>query len=530
MANAKIDDFALLNRVTYGPNKESLQALGSLGWENWLDRQLSPTDSDPVLKAALEEFRYSMIIKENGQNTYPELRLELYGLDTEGLMGTIERNIKPPEHAKHRPAMETLLVTWMHMLYSEWQVKELMVEFWHNHFNVSIDANFFIPILLPVWDREVIRKHALGNFREFLGETAKSPCMLLYLDNAFSRNGPANENYARELFELHTLGEDYYFNHLYDNWRDVPGAVSGLATGYIDEDVYEASRAFTGWSFGDGNEHEIGLHFPYTGKFHYSDQFHDNYQKRILGVEIPSHQGPMEDGLKVLDLVGYHPNTAQFICRKMCSWLVADDPPPDLVKRAASTWMENQKAPDQIARVLRTILTSPEFLSSTGQKVKRPNVLASSFLRGIEVKSHPTRNFDYWLGEMGYFYFSYSPPTGHPDRSEYWLNTDMMLKRWNILPTLLFSDAKDGGPLREKLSDQCPNSLESVNELIEFWSNRLLGQSPSVTMQNDLKEIFLKDLGETTLTSFRQHGAEAFEFKLRQMVCLIGMSPEFQKR
>lgn len=530
MANAKINHFDLLNRVSYGPDRQSLQALEQMGWDKWLDQQLSPKADDPKVEAALEGFRYTMWIRENQKEVVREFPLELYALETEGLLATTQGLKEPPDHVMRRPAMETFMVTWMHMLNSQWQLKELMVEFWHNHFNVSVEANEFIPLLLPIWDREVVRKHALGNFREFLEETAKSPCMLLYLDNAFSRNGPANENYARELFELHTLGDEHYFNHLYDDWREVPGALTGMAEGYIDEDVYEAARAFTGWSFGDGNEHEIGLHFPYSGKFHYCDQFHDHYQKRILGVEFRSHQGPMTDGRQVLDLVAYHPGTAKFICRKMCCWLVADDPPPALVERAASTWMAQQKAPDQIAKVLRTILTSPEFMSSAGQKIKRPNVLVSSLLRGIEVKSRPDRTMNYWLRQMGYSYYSYSAPTGHPDRSEHWLNTDMMLKRWNIIPLVLYSGPADGARIQGNLSEQCPESLDSENALIEFWSNRLLGQPPSAIMQKDLKEVFTADSKGVPIPYLRQHHPEGFEYKLRQMIGLICMSPDFQKR
>lgn len=530
MAHAKIDHFALLNRLTYGPDAQSLQALSSLGWKKWLDAQLSPDNSDPEVEAAMEGFRYSMWLKENYQETVREFPLELYALDTQGLMATTKGENEPPDHVMRRPALETFLVTWMHILHSRWQLKELMVEFWHNHFNVSVEANEFIPLLLPIWDREVIRKHALGNFREFLEATAKSPCMLLYLDNAFSRSGPANENYARELFELHTLGAEHYYNHLYDDWKEVPGATTGLAEGYLDEDVYEAARAFTGWSFGDGNEHEIGLHFPRTGAFHYCDQFHDHYQKRILGVEFRSHQGPMADGRQVLDLVAAHPGTAKFVCRKICTWLVADDPPDTLVARAAATWMKHQKAPDQIARVLRTVLTSREFMSSLGVKLKRPNILVSSLLRGIGLNSRPDRTMNYWLRQMGYSYYSFSAPTGHPDRAEHWLNTDMMLKRWNIIPLLLYADPKSGARLEGNLSDQCPDSLASETDLIAFWSQRLLGRPASVTMQKDLQEAFTADSQGAAIPYLREHHPEGFEYKLRQMVALICMSPEFQKR
>ena len=313
-------EYHLLNRVTYGPDAKSIQQLKSLGWESWVDRQLKPTSDDPELHRRLKDFRYKMEVEINGREREREFGIELYGLDTASLMKTIEGMEDPPDHVLRRPAFETFLMTWMRNLYSDWQLQEIMVEFWHNHFNVSIEANDSIAFLFPIYDREVIRKHAFGNFREFLEATAKSPCMLLYLDNAFSKSGPANENYARELFELHTLGAENYFNHLYDEWRQVPGAFEGKAEGYIDEDVYEAARAFTGWTVGDGEEHEGGVRFPRTGEFHYYDGWHDQYQKRIMGMEFKSHQGPMKDGLKVLDMLAYHPGTAHYICGKLVRW------------------------------------------------------------------------------------------------------------------------------------------------------------------------------------------------------------------
>src|SRR5258708_6681680 len=209
-----------------------------------------------------------------------------------------------------RPAEEVRMASWVKAVYSKWQLREIMVEFWHNHFNINAFQEPRIACTFPIYDREVIRKNCFGNFRTFLEDVARSTAMQYYLDNFSSKASPANENYARELFELHTLGSDFYFNNLYNRWREVPGASNGKPIGYIDEDVYEAARSFTGWTIADGSGIGKGDNLPNTGRFYYYDGWHDNYQKRVLGVEFDPNQPPLADGLKVLDLVAYHPATA----------------------------------------------------------------------------------------------------------------------------------------------------------------------------------------------------------------------------
>ncbi len=216
-------------------------------------------------------------------------------------------------------------------------------------------------LALPSYDRDVIRPHALGNFRVFLEAVATSAAMQYYLSNRSSRAGSANENYGRELFELHTLGRDNYYNAIYDKWRKVPGALQGKPIGYIDQDVYEAARAFTGWTIEDGAGVGPGQTLPKTGKFVYVESWHDNYQKRVLASEFDPFQSPMADGRKVLDLVARHPATAHFVCRKLCRRLVSDTPSEALVAGAAEVWTKNRTRPNQIAEVVRYIATSPEF-------------------------------------------------------------------------------------------------------------------------------------------------------------------------
>jgi uncharacterized protein (DUF1800 family) len=144
---------------------------------------------------------------------------------------------------RRRPRDEVVAATVLRAVHSRWQLREVMCGFWHDHFNVDALGSEAIGVALPAYDRDVIRRHCFGNFREMLEAAATSTAMQYYLSNRSSRSGAANENYARELFELHTMGRGAYLNDRYDRWRDVPGALKGKPAGYIDQDVYEAARA-----------------------------------------------------------------------------------------------------------------------------------------------------------------------------------------------------------------------------------------------------------------------------------------------
>jgi uncharacterized protein (DUF1800 family) len=346
-----------LNRAAFGCRPAELEHFRSIGLAAWVDEQFHPDDAADVechkqIAAARMHIEYEAVKDDQGKEKSAALKedralkcldqsvTDLWKLTREGT----------PDAEKQRPLQEAKAAAWLRAVYSQWQLREVMVDFWHNHFNVStaIDDDR-VGIAWPAYDRDVIRKHCFGNFRAFLEAVATSVPMLLYLNNASSKASPANENYARELFELHTLGAPAYFNHLYNRWRDVPGGADGKPVGYIDQDVYEAARAFTGWTIADGTESSRGDKFPDFGGFYYYDGWHDPYQKRVLGVEFDPNQPPMADGRRVLDLVATHPATATFVCAKLCRRLVADDPPASLVEKTAAIFRENHDQPDQIA-------------------------------------------------------------------------------------------------------------------------------------------------------------------------------------
>ena len=360
-------------------------------------------------------------------------------------------------------------------VYSERQLQEVMVNFWENHFNIyaqkGADRWF-----LTSYDRDVIRPNALGNFRDLLEATAKSPAMLFYLDNfqsvtpnpqmprammrrqmndasgvgpvraggifggarmrdaeARSRQQAAarqqaqngqqrppqqrpkrgiNENYARELMELHTMGVD---------------------GGYTQKDVQEVARAFTGWTIyqprGGGIYGDDAGQDSRSGSFLFNPRMHDAGEKTVLGQKI--NAGGIEDGEKVLDILVAQPATAKFIATKLCRFFVADNPSPALVSRVADAF---HKSNGDIRETLRAIFYSPEFNSTDARraKIKTPFELTASAIRALGADVDVRPPLIQWIAKMGEPLYGYIAPTGYPDTADYWVNTGALLERLNF--------------------------------------------------------------------------------------------------
>jgi len=296
-------------------------------------------------------------------------------------------------------------------VYSNRQLEEVLDDFWFNHFNVFLDKGAD-RYLVTDYERDAIRPHVLGKFRDLLEATAKSPAMLFYLDNwqSVGPNAPQgrgknrsrglNENYGRELMELHTLGVD---------------------GGYTQKDVTEVARCFTGWSI---NQPQRG------GQFVFNPRLHDNGEKTVLGVKIPAGGG-ISDGEKVLDIVAHHPATARFISRELAQRFVADDPPQTLIDAMAATFT---KTDGDIRDVLKTMFNSKEFWSvgAYRSKMKSPLELVASAVRatgGNVDFAFPLANQIAQLGEPLYRKIE---PTGYSNSSKEWNNSAGLLARMNF--------------------------------------------------------------------------------------------------
>lgn len=512
-----------LNRLGFGPKPGEAEALRRVGLPRWLDEQLAPdTGPDDACQSALDACRLRIKYDAGeGWAAVEEMRPLASLSKSIDALWPLSDGKKPfagPE--RQFPRLEVAAATLLRAVHSRWQLREVMTDFWHNHFNVYAGEQA-VAAALPAYDRDVIRRHALGNFRDFLEAVGGSTAMLVYLNNRSSRAGSANENYARELFELHGLGRGAYLNALYNKWRDVPGATAGKPAGYIDQDVYEAARAFTGWAVEDGAGLGGEQRLPATGRFAYVESWHDNYQKRVLGQEFDPYQPPMADGRRVLSLVADHPATALHLCRKLCTRLLADDPPETLVKAAAQVWMDNRRQPDQIARVVRAIALSPAFADTPPAKVKRPLELVVSFARATALDMTVTNGLLNEVDSSGQRLFGCPPPTGYPDRSDAWLGAAAIRRRWSLLLGLAENWWKTGA-LNAALPFAGP---VTAAEAAEGWQRALVGGPPSA----DVTQAIMTGMALAP-TARLTPGQKDGDAKLRRMVAFVAMSPQFQTR
>ncbi len=425
------DEDIVLNRLTFGATSVDRKLLSQMGLSKWLDEQLTAPIEDDALSDRLHNARLLIEYdagRDNEKNSWQARKERAPYKYLEATPPALLPLIDYENHGMHyeeriRPAREVQAAALIRAVHAKAQLREVITQFWHDHFNVNSMRDEHTGAFFGQYDRS-LREYALGNFRNLLGIATKSPSMLFYLNNDASRASPANENFARELFELHTFGAEHYANAEVTKWQDVPGANEGLANAYIDQDVYEAARAFTGWSFGDGRWISEGENAPKTGEFHYINRWHDPYQKRILGVEFDANAGPMEDGERLLDLLADHPSTARFVCKKLCRRLVADEPKDSLVDQVVGVWLANLKAPDQIAKTIRAIVMAPEFLTEKPEKIKRPFEFLTSLLRAVDADvKEPSLSYVWLLSRAGWHQHEYRPPTGHADVSDHWANT-----------------------------------------------------------------------------------------------------------
>ncbi len=527
-ANATSNDDLRLNRLTFGASDAARAAVARDGFERWLDAQLSPVHVDEMLQKRLADARLMIQYEAGTDDTQSSWKARKEHLPYQYLNVSGEKLVPLVSWDKGqgvawevriRPAREVQAAALIRAVHGEAQLREVFTQFWHDHFNVNAMRDEHTAAFFAVYDK-MLRENALGNFRELLGAVAKSPAMLYYLNNEQSRASPANENFARELFELHTFGAMHYVNDTTTNWHDVPGAQEGLAQAYIDQDVYEAARALTGWSVGDGRWIAEGESAPRSGEFHYVDRWHDPYQKRILGVEFGANEAPLAEGEKLLDILARHPATAKHICFKLCRRLLADEPPETVVQAAVDSWMAHVDAPDQIARVARSIATSPDFVSLPPRKLKRPFEFLVSFYRavGAEVNS-PELGYLWMLSRAGWNQHECRPPTGHADVTEHWATTAMIstyadvalnaLEEWSQAGRVNFSALVPSGPVSAVASYQHVSRLFTGVELPDGEARAFV-------------KLMMED--EAAMMPDDKDGREWF---VRGFVAAAAMSPQF---
>jgi len=496
-----------LNRAGFGVAPGDLAHFDSLGADDaermaaWVEWQLKPAAiGDDELEARLKASLFTTLDK-----SLEELWQDHWLPD----------DIKWED--RMRPFMESQAAVFLRAVYSRRQLNEVLGDFWHNHFNVYGWHDEVGPVFVH-WDRDVIRANMLGNFREMIEAVTSATAMLFYLDNAYSTSEGPNENYARELMELHTLGAKHYMGAIPAN--QVPVDEDGVPVAYVDEDVREMARCLTGWTVN-----------PDTGEFFYFDDWHDHDAKRVLGLELPAGLPPMEDVRRVLDRLASHSGTARFIAEKLCRRLVADDPPEPLVAAAAAVFLDNASEPDQLARVVRTILLSEEFAATWGKKVKRPFELVVSAMRAMnpDFVMDSTQDLTWailWIfADTGQAPYEWRPPTGYPDRREHWLGTASVVAAWrmiNWMTGLVFPDGSGTHPF--DVVAATPPTLQTAEELADYWIGRVLGREIA-SADRDRIVAFMAQ-GRLPDVPLPVETDEPAQERLRTMAGLISSSPE----
>jgi hypothetical protein len=374
-------EYSVLKRTSFGPHRDELSSINSLGVSNYLEAQLDHLNiNDGSLEADI-------------QALFPLTRQTPVQL-----IAGFPDNI-------FDVATQMIAATQYRQIFSKRQLFEIMVEFWSDHFNIHL-VNGLGPTLKPYDDQQVIRQHALGNFRDLLHASAKSPAMLFYLDNFFNRAVAPNENYARELMELHTLGVD---------------------GGYTENDVKEVARCFTGWT----------LHFPDDqggdyGEFVYLDFIHDNQAKLVLGNSIAAGGG-QTDAEQVLDILAAHPSTANFIATKLCQRFISDTPPQAAIDAVADAFTISD---GDIKDTLRALFATAAFVDEADLKFTRPSEYLAGIVRALAPDTaYPPDNGQFWFyaqNMLGQLPFYWPTPDGYPDEQSYWASTGGLLNRWRL--------------------------------------------------------------------------------------------------
>ena len=422
-----------LNRLAFGPRPGEVARVRAMGVDRWIAAQLEPagiadTAAERMLRAypglGMEQAEISRLYREQvrarrmtRQQDAPARPAADATMAADPSMAVQarrnarRRDADDPGRRLNDAIGDVAAAKVARAVTSERQLQEVMADFWANHFSVARNKGQ-TRLFLAHYDREVIRPHAMGKFRDLLGAVAKSPAMLFYLDNARSvadqSQRPArisqpprgiNENYARELLELHTLGVD---------------------GGYTQRDVIEVARALTGWTMN-----------PRQGTgFLFRPEIHDADAKVVLGHRLAAGRG-IEDGEEVLDIVARHPATARFIARKLVIRFVSDEPPQALVERAAATF---RRTDGDIRETVRTIVTSPEFFSRAAYraKVKSPFELVASALRAVGAKPDTTPRSAQLVAFLGAPIFGHQAPNGWPETGDSWMNAGAILNRINF--------------------------------------------------------------------------------------------------
>ena len=558
----------VLNRMGFGPRGNDVADFNALGADDdarlqaYVDQQLDWSNvPDTELDTRISQAGYTTLNESLAQQWQTH---RVQGVDYSLPLEEVER------------------LAFLRALYSKRQLLEFLADFWHNHFNIYGRDTYARPTWTS-WDRDVIRPpvpgssrapgledgHLMGNFRQMLELSAKHPAMLYYLDNYVNGRADPNENYAREIIELHTLGAINYVGP-----DPQPGDINTISNSdfpagfndkYSDDDVYEAMRFLTGWNVKDGRDPSGEDN---TGEWYFWPDWHDNGQKQLLGVHWGAFTGvgevsggitPIDPNLNnngngMLDLLAYHPGTAEHIALKLCTRFLNDTPPASLVAQVKQTFIDTRHDADQLAQTYRTLLLSTEFkdVSTWGNKIKRPFEAVVSAMRACDANFtvRPDDNESYYLlrytERAGQRPFYWRAPDGYPDKRSFWEGGAALINTWRVIDWLVDENVTNADPDLMPITDITVQGLavHTPNSLAEFWLKQILKWEPvggwaGTSVHTALSEFMSTrpdddpspwpsdyPIDDISVNSWPYYWNE----RLRGLVKLILATPEFMQR
>ncbi len=462
----------VLNKAAFGPARGDIAAFENLPGgsdfgrlQNWVDEQLNPTAVDPEVdnRIAQAGFEFNTITASDAALWTQYVRSD-------------------ESSVRNRPFSELDRLVYVRAAYSRWQFRELIADFWNNHLHVYSRTNNETRGFMPSYDRalrgDAAASRMFGNYFDLLLNSARNAAMMYFLDNYRNSWPSPNENYAREVLELHTLGavENYYGAV---DPATVPDNAFGERAGYTENDVFQFARALTGWGVADGDDGA-----PDTGAFLFRPGRHYDYSDgpiEVMDVTIASDGGE-NDVIQILQYLAEHFGTARFIAQKLCTRLVGDNPPESLVQSTAMEFYNRRSDVDQLREVYRHILLSPEFQNTWSEKAFRPLETMIRAWRAADIDFTPTVNrpgtsdrnriasgINDRLEDAGQRPWNIEFPTGYPDFKAYWRGTGALISSWRLVTYLLSrrddnsSNMADGFAL---------NLAQQTNTLIPDANNR----------------------------------------------------------
>jgi uncharacterized protein (DUF1800 family) len=533
--------FRVYSKLGYGPRPDnpaeggtddlihfaSLGATDTQRLEAWLDEQMNP-GADPEVDGRI-----------NGNGHWQTLGKSLQQLWTDH--HRYSGNNSWPW--RNRPYWEMKLLTLTRMVHSRWQLREVLADFWHNHFNVD-GSEDVVRSTLTSYDRDVIRPEIFGNFRVMLEGVVKHAAMMYYLDNARNSTPNPNENYARELLELHTLGavENYYG---FVPASQVPTNVDGEPAGYVEADVLETARLLTGFGIADGDDNA-----PDTGVFLFRNDWHDFGDKTILGR---TYTGTGEPELAaLLDDLCQHRGTAEYVCWKLAVRLIGDgfSASSPLVQAAATVFQDHWNDPDQLKLVYETLILSNEFRTTWADKVKRPVEIVASALRAANAPYDFELNGAgtdaglpgfYWTWRLtGQLPFTCEPPTGYAEDASFWKGSGPLVMSWRTVTRMLRGVDSISAPSWINFAEQTNNAGIPLtpNAIADYWLNRIQGVGHGTSAAKRAELVgYLRVQGEADgddlalgINTGNTGESDRYQHLMRGLFTLIALLPERMSR